>query len=142
VFYLYAGTLEALVPGRAPDMLTASTSIVRRQIEVLPQGHLVSLWEVTVYHRAGETEPLDSFVNPLNGRSVRPFHQREGRGQNLWTASGQQILRDGKWVSGNRNGKPFALEWLQADGRIWTSRYSSGVYLKNPLDAAKWPMRR
>ena len=140
LFHLYAGTLEALVPGRAPVMLTASTSIVRRQVELLAEGHLVSLWEATVYHRAGETEPLDSFVNPLNGRTVRPFHQREGRGQTLWTTNGPQILRDGQWVSGNRSGKPFALEWFQADGRIWTSRWSSGVYLKNPLDAEKWPL--
>lgn len=141
VFHMYKGTLEALIPGSAPVKLVDSTSVVRRQVEVRPEGHHISIWEATVYHRAGESAPLDAFVNPLNGRTVRPFHQREGRGQSLWTDQGSQFLRsDGSWASSNRTGKPFALEWTQAGERIWTSRYNSGVYLKHPLDPVTWPL--
>jgi hypothetical protein len=141
VFHTYEGTLEALIPGRAPVKLVDSTTVIRRQVEVKPQGHHISIWEATVYHRPGESEPLDAFVNPLNGRTVRPFHQREGRGESRWTEHGSQFLRsDGTWVSSNRTGKPFALEWSQAGERIWTSRYNSGVYLKHPLDPVNWPL--
>ena len=78
IFHMYKGTMEAVVPGRAPVRLVDSTTVIRRQVEVLPEGHRISIWEATVYHGQGETEPLESFVNPLNGRTVRPFHQREG----------------------------------------------------------------
>lgn len=141
VFHMYKGTLEALIPGRAPVRLVDSTSVIRREVEVRPEGHLISIWEGTVYHRPGETKPLESFVNPLNGRTVRPFHQREGRGQSLWNETGSQFQRaDGEWVSSNRNGEPFELEWTQAGERIWTSRYRAGVYLKHPLDPETWPL--
>ena len=84
VYYTYYGTLDAAVPGRGIVPLLATTSIVRRLVEPRPDGWMISVWEATVYHRAGEDEPLDSFVNPLNGRTVRPFHQREGRQQALF----------------------------------------------------------
>ena len=126
VFHMYKGTMEAVVPGRAPVRLVDSTTVIRRQVDVRPEGHLISIWEATVYHRPGETEPLESFVNPLNGRTVRPFHQREGRGQTLWTDQGPQILRaDGTLISRYGPDNPFALEWSQAGERIWTSRYSA-----------------
>ena len=141
IFHMYKGTLEALLPGRAPVRLVDSTTVIRRQVEVRPEGHHISIWEATVYHRPGEFEPLDAFANPLNGRTVRPFHQREGRGQSLWTDEGPQFLRsDGSWSAATPTGTPFALEWTQAGERIWTSRYRSGVYLKHPLDPVKWPL--
>jgi len=141
IFHMYKGTLEALLPGRAPVRLVDSTTVIRRKVVVKPEGHHISIWEATVYHRAGETEPLESFENPLNGRKVRPFHQREGRGESLWTDEGSMFRRaDGTWASSNRNGTPFALEWSQAGDRIWTSRYRSGVYLKHPLDPETWPL--
>ncbi len=141
VFHMYKGTLEALLPGRAPVRLVDSTTIIRRQVEVRPAGHHISIWEATVYHRPGAPQPLDAFENPLNGRTVRPFHQREGRGQSLWTDTGPQFLRsDGQWASSTPTGTPFALEWTQAGERIWTSRYRSGVYLKHPLDPVNWPL--
>ena len=140
VFHMYIGTLEAVLPGRAPVMLVDSTTIIRRQVEVRPEGHHISIWEATVYHRRGESEPLEAFVNPLNGRTVRPFHQREGRGQSLWTDQGSRFLRtDGTWRPSN-GGKPFELVWSQAGERIWTFRNSAGVYLKHPLDAENWPL--
>ena len=141
VFHTYKGTLEALLPGRAPVRLVDSTTVIRRQVEVRPEGHQISIWEATVYHRPGESEPLDAFENPLNGRTVRPFHQREGRGESLWTDQGPRFLRsDGSWASSSPTGAPFALEWTQAGERVWTSRYRSGVYLKHPLDPVKWPL--
>ena len=94
IFHIYKGTLEAVVPERAPVRLVDSTTIIRREVEVVPEGHRISIWEATVYHGQGETEPLESFVNPLNGRTVRPFHQREGRGQTLWTDQGPHFLLD------------------------------------------------
>jgi hypothetical protein len=141
VFYTYTGTLEAMVPGKEIVNLCACTSIVRREMEKKPEGHVMNIWEATVYHRPGEFTPLDEFVNPLNNRKVRPFHQREGRGQSLWTDNGPSFLRaDGQWVSRYNADNPFKLEWMQAGERIWVSRYSSGVYLKNPLPKDKWPL--
>jgi len=140
VFYLYEGSLEAAVPGRGMVPLVASTSIVRRDVEPRPDGHLVSIWEATVYHRSGEKEPLDSFVNPLNGRTVRPFHQREGRNQILWTEAGPRFLRQGQPIATHRSGAPFSLDWQRGGGRIWVSRQSSGVYGRNSLDPAVWPL--
>jgi hypothetical protein len=141
VFHMYKGTMEALLPGRAPVKLVDSTTVIRRQVEVKPDGHHISIWEATVYHRPGHIEPLESFENPLNGRMVRPFHQREGRGHSLWTNEGSKFRRaDGTWVSSNRTGKPYALEWTQAGERIWTSRYNAGVYVKHPLDPENWPL--
>ncbi len=141
IFHTYTGTLEALMPGREIVNLCACTSIVRRQVEVKDNGHLVSIWEATVYHRPGETVPLNEFVNPLNGRTVQPFHQREGRGQSLWTDQGPQFLRsDGVWTSRYTPEKPFTLEWRQAGDFVWVERYSSGVYLKNPLTKEQWPL--
>ena len=141
IFHMYKGTLEAVVPGRAPARLVDSTTVIRRQVEVRPEGHQISIWEATVYHGQGETEPLESFVNPLNGRKVRPFHQREGRGQSLWTDQGPQFRRaDGSLVSRYGPDNPFAMEWSQAGERVWTSRYSAGVYLKHPLDPDTWPL--
>jgi len=140
VYHLYVGTLEAMVPGREIVNLVSTTTLIRRQVEVRPEGHHISIWEGTVYHRPGESVPLDSFVNPLNGRTVQPFHQREGRGEALWAPEGPRILRNGEWVTINRTGKPFALDWSQAGERIWVSRYSAGVYTNNPLDPVKWPL--
>ena len=140
VYHLYVGTLEAVVPDRDIVNLMSSTTIIRREVEPGPNGHLINIWEATVYHRPGESEPLNEFVNPLNGRTVQPFHQREGRGQFLWSDTGPQVMRDGAWASINRTGKPFAFDWSQAGERIWVSRYSSGVYANNPLDPAKWPL--
>jgi hypothetical protein len=140
IYHLYTGTWEALLPGRAPVDLVSSTTVIRRQVDVRPKGHHISIWEATVYHRPGESEPLMSFVNPLNDRTVRPFHQREGRGQFLWAPDGPRVFRNGEWTSINRTGKPFAFDWAQAGERIWMSRRSSGVYLKNPLDPAVWKL--
>lgn len=141
VFHMYKGTMEALLPGRAPVKLVDSTTAIRRQVEVKPDGHHISIWEATVYHRPGATEPLEAFENPLNGRVVRPFHQREGRGHSLWTNEGAMFRRaDGTWVSSNRTGKPYEMEWTQAGERIWTSRYRAGVYIKHPLDPENWPL--
>ncbi len=141
IFHMYKGTMEAVLPGRAPVRLIDSTTVIRRQVEVRPEGHHISIWEATVYHGQGEAEPIESFVNPLNGRTVRPFHQREGRGHTLWTDQGPQILRaDGSLVSRYGPDNPFTLEWTQAGERLWTSRYSAGVYLKHPLDPENWPL--
>ncbi len=140
IYHTYTGTLEAMVPGREIVNLVACTTLLRRQIEEREDGHHVTVWEGTVYHRPGETEPLDEFVNPLNGRTVRPFHQREGRGQALWTATGPKIRRsNGEWVTLG-GGKPYTFDWYQAGGRIWMSRYSSGVYAQNPLNSEEWPL--
>lgn len=141
IYHTYTGTLEAAMPGREIVNLCACTTLIRREVVRKPEGHLVYIWEGTVYHRPGETVPLEEFVNPLNGRTVQPFHQREGRGQSLWTDEGPQFLRsDGVWTSRYSAEKPFKLEWSQGGERIWVSRYSSGVYLKNPLTAEKWPL--
>jgi len=141
IFHLYKGTLEAVVPGSAPVRLVDSTTIIRREVEVVPEGHRISIWEATVYHGQGETQPLESFVNPLNGRTVRPFHQREGRGQTIWTDQGPSfLLDDGSLLSRYGPDNPFAMEWSQAGERVWISRYSAGVYLKHPLDPENWPL--
>jgi hypothetical protein len=140
VYYLYEGTLDAVLPGRGVVPLVASTSVVRRQVEPQPDGHLVSIWEATVYHRPGVQEPLDSFVSPLNGRTVRPFHQREGRSQILWTETGPLIVRDGQRIALSRSGAPFRFAWERGGGRVWLSRESSGSYGKHSLDPAVWPL--
>ena len=141
VYYTYVGTLEAIMPGREIANLVSSTTIIRRDIEARPEGHHISIWEGTVYHRPGEAEPLEEFVNPLNGRMVRPFHQREGRGEALWTNTGVKFRRhDDTWVSRNSPNNPFSLDWYQSGDRIWMSRYSSGIYTKNPLNAKDWPL--
>lgn len=141
VYYTYVGTLEAMMPGHEIVNLVSSTTLIRRDIEVRPEGHHIRIWEGTVYHRPGETEPLEEFENPLNGRLVRPFHQREGQGHALWTDNGVQFRRhDGSWVSRNGPDNPFALDWHQSGERIWMSRYSSGVYAKHPLNAKEWPL--
>lgn len=140
VYHFYIGTLEAMVPGKEIVNLVSSTTIIRRTVDPRPEGHHISIWEGTVYHRPGETEPLEEFVNPLNGRTVRPFHQREGRGEALWTDTGPRILRNGEWTSRNPTDKPFTFNWSQAGERIWMSRYSSGIYTKNPLTPEQWPL--
>ncbi len=141
VYHLYVGTLEAMMPGHEIVNLISSTTVIRRNVEARPEGHHLSIWEATVYHRPGETQPLEEFRNPLNDRMVRPFHQREGRGEALWTDSGVQFRRsDDTWVSRGTQGKPFSFDWYQAGERIWMSRYSSGVYAKHPLTAEKWPL--
>ncbi|MGB1875295.1 MAG: DUF1838 family protein [Rhodospirillaceae bacterium] len=141
VFYTYAGTLEAMVPGQEIVNLVSTTTLIRRDVEVVPEGHRILVWEGTVYHRPGESEALDEFENPLNGRTVRPFHQREGRGEALWTDDGPSFRRhDGEWVSRYGPHNPYKLDWHQAGERIWMSRYSSGVYAKHPLNAEEWPL--
>jgi hypothetical protein len=141
IYYNYVGTLEAMVPGQEIVNLLSTTTLIRRDVEVVPEGHRIRIWEGTVYHRPGESEALEEFENPLNGRMVRPFHQREGRGEALWTDTGAKFRRhDGEWVSRNGPDNPFSLDWHQAGERIWMSRYSSGVYAKHPLNAKDWPL--
>ena len=95
--------------------LVDSTTVIRRQVEVRPEGHHISIWEATVYHRPGASAPLNEFVNPLNGRTVRPFHQREGRGQSLWTENGPRFLRsDGSWASSTPNDNTYTSKNLKA----------------------------
>jgi hypothetical protein len=43
VYHTYEGTLEALLPGREMVNLIASTSVVRRQVELRPEGHPLDL---------------------------------------------------------------------------------------------------
>jgi hypothetical protein len=140
VFYVYHGTLDAAVPGRGIVPLMASTSLVRRRVEPQSDGWLVTIWEATVYHREGEDAPLDAFENPLNARTVRPFHQREGGNQSVYTVNGQFQLRDGQRVPPRGGPKPFSREWHRAGDRIWTSRETAGVYAKSPFDPAVWPL--
>lgn len=140
IFYTYHGTLNAAVPGRGIVPLLATTSVVRRRVEPQRDGWLVSIWEATVYHRAGETEPAESFENPLNGRVVQPFHQREGGNQSFWTVNGQFQVRDGQRVPPRGGAKPFSREWKRAADRIWTSRETAGVYTQSPFDPAAWPL--
>ncbi len=140
VFYLYHGTLDAAVPGRGIVPLLASTSLVRRLVEPQRDGWLVTIWEATVYHRAGEDTPADTFENPLNGRVVQPFHQREGGNLTLYTVNGQFVVRDGQRIPPRAGARPFNREWHRAGDRIWTSRESAGVYAQSPFDAATWPL--
>jgi len=140
VFYLYHGTLDAAVPGRGVVPLLASTSLVRRQIEPQRDGWLITIWEVTVYHRAAEDEPAETFENPLNGRTVRPFHQRGGGNRSLYTVNGQYSVRDGQRMPPRGGAKPFSREWHRAGDRIWTSRESAGVYAQSPFDPDVWPL--
>lgn len=140
IFYTYQGTLTAAVPGRGVVPLLATTSVVRRLVEPEADGWRVTIWEATVYHRPGDTEPLDRFENPLNGRVVQPFHQREGGNQTLYTVNGQFALRDGRRIALGGGPKPFSREWHRAGDRIWTARETAGVYAKSPFDPATWPL--
>lgn len=140
IFYLYHGTLDAAVPGRGIVPLLASTSLVRRRVEPQRDGWRVTIWEATVYHRSGADDPADSFENPLNGRTVQPFHQREGGNESLHTVNGQYYFRDGQAIPPRGGPQPFRREWHRAGDRIWTSRDTSGVYAQSPFDPAQWPL--
>ena len=140
IFYTYHGTLDAAVPGRGLVPLLRTTSLVRRLVEPQADGWRVTIWEATVYHRAGEDEPAESFESPLNGRVVQPFHQREGGNQTLYTAAGQFYLRDGQRIAPRDAAGAFSREWQRAGDRIWTSRESTGVYAQSPFDPQRWPL--
>lgn len=140
IFYTYHGTLNAAVPGRGLVALLRTTSLVRRLVEPLAEGWRGTIWEATAYHRAGEDEPADSFENPLNGRVVQPFHQREGGNQSLFTTAGQFYLKDGQRVAPRGASPTSSREWQRAGDRVWTSRESMGVYAQSPFDPDKWPL--
>jgi hypothetical protein len=140
VYQLCDDTHEAMIPGHEIVNLVSSTTLIRRDFEAIPKGHRVKLWEVTVYHRQGETEPLEEFRNPLNDRMVRPFHRRAGRGEGVWTDKGVQIVgSDGKPAPLYDSTEAFSVNWSQAGERIWTSRYNSGSFGKNPITAENRP---
>lgn len=80
IFYTYHGTLDAAVPGRGLVPLLRTTSLVRRLVEPQADGWRVTIWEATVYHRAGEDEPAESFESPLNGCTTRPASSTCGTG--------------------------------------------------------------
>jgi hypothetical protein len=137
VWYTYTGVLDIAIPGQPIAPLVGCTTLIRRQVVPQPDGSFhVHLWEANVYHRPGETTLLREMVNPVTGRTVQPFHYREGLTTFVYSESAPYVMTGGNGLL-NRSAKPFDLTWQQAGDTIWTARelYADRPH---PLDPAVW----
>ena len=95
IFYTYHGTLDAAVPGRGLVPLLRTTSLVRRLVEPQADGWRVTIWEATVYHRAGEDEPAGELREPAE-RAASCSRSTSARWQPDAVHRGRPVLPAGR----------------------------------------------
>lgn len=137
VWYWYTGVIDAAAPGGPVTPMVGVSTLIRRDVVPLaPSRFQMELFEGTYFHPIGGAAPLERWLNPLNGREVRPFHYREGPFQVGYDTAGSFNPTTGARYVGD---PAFETPWHRSGDQLWFSR---DLYIDapHPLPVADWPL--
>lgn len=134
VLIAYHGTGLAVEPGNVARPLYRVQGLIRSQWTPQPDGtFLFRSFDVGFYGDLESGSPLTEFENPLNGKTVRPIHVRDGPASSVYSVHGSSPV--GQTID---TSKALDLAWHGAGDRVWVER-SFGFEFPNPLSPEEWP---
>ena len=137
LYYWYRARMDVAQPDQPIRMFIGYETLYRFQVrQVGPESYEVTRWETSVFTDPDTNEPVDEMVNPLNGRTIQPFHFKEGPVTFAYTTQRPRIV--GSPVIGTGD-TPFQLDWAVVGDDIWASR-ELFVSFPHPLKPSDWPL--
>lgn len=148
VWLWFFGSLELMVPGRKAVRLVDLDGLNVRRVkcERGPDGRdrfRKTLWEAVVFSDPATGAIADELPNPLNGRSLRPHHYREGPTHYVIDQLGRHIVprpdAEPRPLSPAEARAAFPIEWRRSGDDVWVER-TDRLDVVNPLQPADWPL--
>lgn len=137
VWYWYTGVLDASVNGGPVIPFAAVDTLIRRDIKPTKDGRFeLEMFEGTYFHPLGDPKPFETMRNPLNGRTVRPFHYREGPYSLGYDTAGPYDVKTGAHYPGSAMSD---MPIHTAGDQVWFSR-DYYVDAPNAFLPDQWPL--
>jgi hypothetical protein len=134
VWYWYTGVFEATVGGGPVLPVFAIDTLIRRDVTPQPDGSFaVEMFEANYFHTLDDPAPARTLFNPLNQRTVTPFHYREGPHDAVYSERGIY----GRGMAPPPG--PFAPRWHRAGDQIWTANIFY-INAPSPFPLSTWPL--
>jgi hypothetical protein len=137
LWYWYRARLDVAIPSKPVATLCGYDTLYRYNVRKLSDEKFeVMRWECSIYTDAKTNQIIDTLENPFNGRTVRPFHFKEGPVTFHYTPNRPRIV--GSPVLGEGDG-PFLLDWTVVGDDVWVSN-EVFVSFPNLLKPSEWPL--
>jgi hypothetical protein len=137
VHYWYRARLDVARPGQAIATLCGYDTMYRLNVRRTGADvYEVTRWEVSFYTDARTNRVIDTLDNPFNGRTVAPFHIKEGPVTTIYSTNRPRLVGSDAIGTGER---PFLLDWTVVGDDVWTSN-EVFVRYRNRLQPGEWPL--
>jgi|GEM_PF-3940299 len=122
IYYWYSGAYDGSLFGRSLSSMIGFQAIVKRRVSKPAEGLFhVTTWEAFYFHPLGDRTPIDGvYVNPLDGREVRPFHHKEGPTTFVYSEQSPRIL--GSDILNRPEKTLFEMPWSVSGNSVWMQR--------------------
>lgn len=130
----YTGTGFAVLPGEVPNPLYQVQGLIRSSW--VPQADGSFLYETFDLGFYGDKDTgayLETFVNPMNGKTCQPIHVHDGPQRSLYTVYGSVPLGREPDKS-----KTLDIDWRRSGDDVWFEN-SFGFKFPSPLQPDEWP---
>jgi hypothetical protein len=130
----YTGTGFAVVPGEVPHPLYRVQGLIRSAWVPQPDGSfLYETFDLGFYGDKDTGAYLETFVNPLNGKTCAPVHVHDGPQRSVYSVDGSHPVGAPPDTS-----KTLAIDWQRSGDEIWFEN-SFGFAFPSPLRPEDWP---
>ena len=135
-WWWFKGHMDLISPGHRPTPFIGASTLIRRQVRLDSDGRIVTRgWEGVIYSNLETGKPADSLFNPVNQRTIHPFHSKEGPTASIANATG---IRRGLDNGTETEVKPFDFPTTVAGDDVWLQRDFRFV-VPHPMSADEWP---
>jgi len=144
----FFGSLELMVPDRRAVRIVDLDGVNVRRVkrERNPKGEerfRKTLWEAVVFSDPATGAVVDELRNPFNGRSIRPYHYREGPTHYVIDRLGRHIVpsadAEPRHQSLAEARAAFPIEWKRSGDDVWVER-TDRTDSANLFAPDKWPL--
>ena len=137
LYYWYRARMDVAQSGEPIGTFIGYETLYRFQVKRLASDSFeVTRWETSVFTDPATNAPVDEMVNPMNGRTIQPFHFKEGPVTFAYTTQRPRIV--GSPVIGTGE-TAFELDWAVVGDDLWASR-ELFVSFPHPLKPKEWPL--
>lgn len=136
IYVGFEGSLIGIMPDKTPVDICGFKGLARMQWVPQKDGSFLrKSFDIGYFSDRQTGELLDNIVNPLTGKTVKPFHYQYGGRASLFTERGVSSLSE----KGEANeAEPYDLDWRSAGNQIWLTESGSGEF-PAPLMMDEWP---
>lgn len=133
----YQGVLYAIIANEIPQPLMRFEALGKvRWTPQLDGSYLRKSHDLGFFGDLGSRQPIDSYKNPYTGKTVQPFHYKNGRGETLYTVNGPRLPWKG--AASADDAVPFKPDWAMSGDELWVDDEVSGER-DSWLNPADWP---
>jgi len=138
--FWFSGGLDMAAVGEPITPIITVESLVVRQVSKLPDNVFrITDFEAAIYRDPKTGELANELVNPINGRTVRPMHYREGPVEFEWRPDRQpKLLGMESPIDGKK--EPFSYPYKRVGNNVY---FTKATYFNNRqhwLDMEEWPL--